>query len=75
MGRGGEWCRNWYRLWEWRARQRQRVGQHGGLFDAYDPQPVRANETVTGRKLRLFLQRDLDVNKIYEEMEPLEVMK
>src|SRR5262245_53273608 len=35
VGRGGKWCRNWYRLWERRVRQRRWVRQHGGLFDAY----------------------------------------
>ena len=44
--RGGELCRKWYRLLKRRTRQRQWVGQNGGLFDAHDFQPARADETV-----------------------------
>jgi len=56
--RGGELGRNWYGLLERRPRQRWCVGQNSGLFDAYDFQPVCADETVVGRKLKLFLQRE-----------------
>jgi len=56
--RGGELGRNWYGLLERRTRQRQWVGQKGGLFDVHDFQPACTDETAVGRKLKLFLQRN-----------------